>query len=110
MARQISEDAATALMNHKTFSRSNTLVKEDGDGNYELFIFSNKIAIYTYDKRLLITNAGWNSSTTRERLNAIPNVWTRTVKNQMFLNNNKWDGGWTEIIQAGPVLITSPIK
>lgn len=110
MARQISEDAATALMSHKTFRRDNTKVIVDEDGDYHLILFGNHIATHTHDNRLLISNAGWNSSTTRERLNAIPNVWTRTVKGQMFLNNTKWDGKWTELIQAGPVLITSPLK
>jgi hypothetical protein len=110
MARIISEDAATALMSHKTFSRANTQVRRNDDGDYDLYLFDNLIARYTHDKRLFITNAGWNSSTTRERLNAIPNVWTRTVKEQMFLNNTKWDGKWTELIQAGPVLIISSVK
>lgn len=110
MARIISEEAATALMKHKTFNKSNTQVRVNDDGDYELYLFDNLIAKHTHDKRLFITSAGWNSSTTRERLNAIPNIWVTSSKNQMLLNNGKWDGKWTEIIQAGPVLIISSVK
>lgn len=110
MAKLISEDAATALMNHKTFSRTNTKVTVNKDGDYELYLFNNLIAIHTHDKRLFITSAGWNSTTTRERLNALPNIWVRTRNGQMFLNDGKWDGSWTEVIQAGPVLILSQLN
>jgi len=45
-----------------------------------------------------ITNAGWKSNVTKDRLNALPNgVSINQVRGEWFLNGNPWDGSWIKI-------------
>jgi hypothetical protein len=39
-----------------------------------------------------ISNAGWDSKTTKERLNELPGVNIRQSKGVWYLNNLQWDG------------------
>jgi hypothetical protein len=39
-----------------------------------------------------ITTCGWNTNTTRNRLNGITGVSVYTVKGNLMLNGNLWDG------------------
>ena len=66
----ISADAATALMNGRTFHRSNTMVNDDS-GCFTLYLFGNAIARVTSDGYLEVTNAGYNTTTTNARLRAL---------------------------------------
>jgi hypothetical protein len=61
-----------------------------------LFLHDNKIAEYR-DNEIWITNAGWFSNTTKERLNAIFGVSINQDKYRWFLNNEPWDGQWIKI-------------
>lgn len=49
------------------------------------------------DGELLITLAGWNTPTTRDRLNALPGVSVTTKKGQAYLNGQPWDGSWARV-------------
>ena len=106
----IDNDAAAKLIARKKFNRTNTSVQVDEDGDARMYLFDNHIATHTHDGRRYIRNAGWNSRTTRARLSALPNVRAGSRKNIPQLNGQAWDGKWTELIMAGPVLITSPKK
>lgn len=46
---------------------------------------------------LWITLAGWDTATTRERLNALPGVHVHRAKGQTYLNGEPWDGSWKRI-------------
>lgn len=46
---------------------------------------------------LLVTLAGWDTPTTRERLNALPGVSVHRAKGQTYLNGKPWDGQWTRV-------------
>lgn len=81
-------------------------VKESGNSRTDgtaLFLFGNKIAEWRPDG-LWISNAGWKSNTTKERLNALPGVSIHQKDFAWFLNGKKWDGGWT-FVQSPEVLI-----
>lgn len=67
----------------------------------ELFLHGNCIAKLENGK-LSITTAGWNTSTTRERLNALPNVHVYQRKGVLHLNGKPWDGNWTEVSSVHP--------
>jgi hypothetical protein len=59
-----------------------------------LKLFGNEIA-YRYndpEKTLSITNCGWESSTTKERLNGIEGVRIHQRKGQWYLNGKEWNG------------------
>lgn len=69
-----------------------------------LYLFGNRIAWRDeHTNELWISTCGWNSVTTRDRLNMLPDVWVRTFKGQLLLYVGhsstqqvsdwiKWDG------------------
>lgn len=61
-----------------------------------LWLFDNKIAENRGDG-LWITNAGWQSKTTKERLNGLPNVRIQQVRGQWYLNDIAWNGEWVNV-------------
>ena len=91
--KKISEEAAEKFMNAEPFHKSNTEVKVLPNVTV-LLLFGNEIA-YRYndpERTLSIKNAGWKTQTTKERLNAIPNVQINQIKGKWYLNGNEWDG------------------
>lgn len=98
--RKITDNATAAFETGRKFTSNNTTVTVEGDVR-KLFLFGNLIAKYVpYDPAkgnatesgLFITDAGYNTPTTRERLNGLRGVKVNTVKGQLFLNGEKWDG------------------
>lgn len=59
-----------------------------------LKLHGNEIA-YRYndpERTLSITNCGWFTNTTKERLNALPNVSIQQKNGIWFLNGKEWGG------------------
>jgi len=88
--RKITDNAIYAFLNDRKFNGSNTLVSINSSGTI-LKLHGNLIAIKK-DGKLWITNAGWFSNTTKERLNGLPNVHIKQIKGLWYLNGNFWDG------------------
>lgn len=65
------------------------------DGN-ALFLHGNKIAEFR-DGALWITNAGWSSNTTKERLNGLHGVSINQKNFTWYLNGKEWNGEWIKI-------------
>lgn len=99
--RKITQQAIDAFYQCKPFKKSNTEVKSilyKGEWLSDLYLHDNHIARYTHDKKeCTITTAGWNTRTTRERLNGLKHVSLHTLKGILCLNNNEWDGKWTDV-------------
>ncbi len=62
----------------------------------ELFLHGNKIAEWREDG-LWITNAGWSSNTTKERLNGVRGVSIYQKNFAWYLNGKEWDGRWIRV-------------
>lgn len=62
----------------------------------QLLLHNNLIAEHRTDG-LWITNAGWPTRTTKERLNALPNVYIQQKKGKWYLNGDEWDGDWIRV-------------
>ena len=91
--RKITEDSVQAFMNAEKFKRDNTEVEVLPNVTI-LRLFSNAIA-YRYnnpERTLSITNCGWRSKTTKERLNGLPNVSVYQYRRVWYLNDEEWDG------------------
>ena len=91
--RAITEKAVEHFLNAKPFKESNTEIKVLPNVTVML-LFGNEIA-YRYNdpkKTLSITNAGWKTNTTKERLNGLPNVQITQRKKVWYLNGKEWDG------------------
>lgn len=70
--RAIEEKMVAAIKQHKNLSGKNTRVVIDKEnGEAKVFLFDNLIAVLDGCNRLTIGNCGWQTSTTRSRLNAL---------------------------------------
>ena len=94
--RKITADAIRAFRNRQTFKRGNTEVKVY-DNSVALFLHGNIIAEYAADGALYIRDGGWQTNTTKERLNGLPNVHIYQKDFQWYLNGEAWSGAWTLI-------------
>ncbi len=96
--RKITEDAINALYSQKPFKRDNTAVEVFPNGTF-LKLCGNTIACLYNDPNntLSITTAGWNTVTTKERLNGLDAVHVYTRKGQLYLNGEPWDGSFIDI-------------
>jgi hypothetical protein len=93
--RKILQQASQAFQNGEWFRGNNTKVFIDSAGVW-LELHGNRIA-HKDENGLEVTNAGWATSTTKERLNSIPGVWVRQSKGVWYLNGKEWGGEWANI-------------
>jgi len=96
--RQVSKLIADAFMQGNAKSSGNT--KTDGR---MITLFGNRIAEWREDG-LYISNCGWRSRTTKDRLNALPCVNIYQSGGKWYLNSSdeEWDGNWTKVSDAMP--------
>ena len=64
-----------------------------------MYLFGNLIATLEHKVGgvMKITNPGYRSNTTKERLNALPNVNIRQVRGEWFLNGQAWNGSLIQV-------------
>ena len=96
--RKITEESVNAFMNAEKFSKQNMLVEVLPNVTI-LRLHGNAIA-YRYnnpERTLSITNCGWSTNTTKERLNGLPNVSIYQRLGTWYLNNQEWDGELIDI-------------
>lgn len=88
--RSITEKAIQAFNNNVKFNSSNTSVRIE-DGKTNLYLHNNLIATKS-NGVLEITNAGWQTNTTKERLNGLPGVSISQKNWKWYLNGKEWNG------------------
>ena len=91
--RTITQQAISHFNNATIFNTANTAVEVPPNVTI-LRLHGNAIA-YRYnnpERTLSITNCGWFSKTTKERLNAIDGVSISQKAGKWFLNGQEWDG------------------
>mgnify|MGYP003134344423 CR=1 FL=1 len=103
--RKITEESINAFLNRTKFKKQNMEVTIYNDKTC-LWLHGNCIATLE-NNELFITNCGWESNTTKERLNGLineylgfPNCIGKGIyqKNfQWFLNGELWNGELTKI-------------
>ena len=96
--RKITEETINAFNNSLPFKKGNMEVEVLPKVTV-MKLHGNSIA-FRYnepDRKLCITNCGWESNTTKERLNAIAGVNIHQKAWQWFLNGKEWDGELIEI-------------
>ena len=96
--RKITEESINAFMNAEKFNKQNMSVEVLPNVTM-LKLHGNAIA-YRYNdpkKTLSITNCGWESNTTKERLNALPNVNIVQKNWVWYLNGKEWSGELIDI-------------
>lgn len=91
--RKITQDAIRAFRNGFKFKRDNTEVRIL-DNSRQLRLHGNVIAEYVADGGLWISSGGWQTNTTKERLNGLPKVSIHQKDFQWYLNGHIWNGDW----------------
>jgi hypothetical protein len=94
--RKITKEAVDKFLSRTPFSKSNMRVIEYGD-TYRLLLHGNTIASIDEMGVLSVTNAGWRSNTTKERLNGLPDVRVHQRNWNWYLNGVEWDGNWKRV-------------
>lgn len=99
--RKITNNAVNAFMsarpNNGNYSESNTKVSA-ADNDVYMYLHGNIIAIRNFDTGIIrVSNAGWFSNTTKERLNGLPNVRIQQKQGKWYLNGTEWNGDLTEV-------------
>lgn len=103
--RKITEKSVRNFLDGVPFKKGNMEVCREGS-IYYLKLHGNKIAAKTTNGDIWISNAGWFSRTTRERLNGLPGVniiqkkrlkaltGVTPIKTPCiwYLNGNPWNG------------------
>jgi len=98
--RQITRDIVNAFYNASKFSKSNTTVEVLQ--NVTILKYHNNAIAYLYNdpkKTLSITNCGWFTNTTKERLNALKGVNIVQKNFVWYLNGKEWNGDLIDIEQ-----------
>ena len=96
MSRKITIESVDKFLSKETFRKSNMSVDEV-NGVYRLKLHGNTIATIDQFNMLSISNAGWQSNTTKERLNGLPHVHVKQKNWQWYLNGVEWNGEWTRV-------------
>ena len=89
--RKITREIVDAFQNSRSLTIGNS--RTNGES---LWLFDNKIAEIRRDG-LWITNAGWDSATTKERLNGLSSVHIIQRRGNWYLNERQWDGSWVHV-------------
>lgn len=98
--RKVTNNAVNAFLSNRAFAEGNTSVSPANNDNY-LYLHGNIIAIRNKQTGALrITNAGWFSNTTKERLNALPGVFIQQKKGVWYLNGQEWDGTLIDVAET----------
>ena len=96
--RKITKESIDAFLNAKKFRKSNMDVEVLP--NVTVLKYQGNSIAYRYNdpkKTLSITNCGWFSNTTKERLNGLPNVSIIQKNFIWYLNGEEWNGQLTDI-------------
>ena len=93
--RKIETQMNAAISNSVDFKSANTRV-ENIDGVSFVFLHGNKIA-EVGDRFIRLFDGGWQSNTTKERLNGLQGVSVNQKNFIWYLNGEEWDGSWTAI-------------
>ena len=91
--RQITQQSIEAFINAKLFNKQNMSV--DVLPNVTILRLHGNAIAYRYndpEKTLSITNCGWFTNTTKERLNGLPNVNIYQRLGVWYLNGEEWNG------------------
>ena len=86
--RKIEQLMNNSIRNRSDFSYSNTMVTHN-DGDAYVYLHGNHIATVG-DTFVTIFDGGWQSNTTKSRLNAIINEFCNAYTDGVFQKNWEW--------------------
>ena len=78
--RKIEQQMQNAIRNRQNWSLSNTTVSYDEDGFTTVRLHGNRIAEINPHGDLVLSSCGWQSNTTKSRLNAVLDCFLSGVR------------------------------
>lgn len=102
--RKVTQEICSAFEQRRKRTLGNT--HTDGDA---LFLHGNKIAEWRGNDKW-ITIAGWQTKTTKERLNGLAGVSLSQKNFQLYLNGHEWDGKWISLFGKNWLSAYKPVK
>ena len=102
--RDITREAVDAFLSGREWKKDNTEVKVEVrkgmSSKVTMLLHGNAIAVtgqFDSHPGLVISTAGWETNTTKERLNGLPGVSIYQQDFQFHLNGKPWDGEWVTV-------------
>lgn len=95
--RTITNSVTSAFLANRAFKSGNDESYFDIDDNVTYLKLHGHIIAKKQNNRLFITNCGYFTNVTKERLNGLPNVRIAQKKGIWYLNGKEWDGNLIEI-------------
>ena len=97
--RKITAEACQAFESGQNYNKGNTQVKQNTTAynEVEMYLHGNAIALRSICGATYITNAGYKTNVTKERLNGLTGVHIQQRNFVWYLNGVEWDGGWIRI-------------
>ena len=100
--RKIESEMQSAIVEHRNWSKSNTSVSVDSQGNTFVTLHGNLIATIFNNGDMKLSSCGWQTVTTKSRLNAILDVFfhnVRIVQKQFewYIDGDSFFDGYTII-------------
>ena len=98
--RKIEKQMASAIANRSNWSQSNTSVSIDNEGNTFVTLHGNLIASISNFGDIKLSSCGWQTVTTKSRLNAILDTFLSGIgvfqkQFEWFINDDKFFDGYT---------------
>ena len=94
--RKITQMVSNAFENKRPFASGNSSVIVDYKGDTFLYLHGNLIA-QNIKGTLYVTNAGYFTNVTKERLNGLYGVSVYQKKGIWYLNGKEWNGELTKV-------------
>ena len=103
--RKIERQMLQAIVDDKDWSKDNTRVETEKGYRSTVYLHGHRIAVYyPKDQTLHINNCGYETNTTKSRLNVLINFVLDGTKNGIFQKNWNWfvtNNGVTEPFPSG---------
>lgn len=101
--RKVTEQSVQAFLNRREFNSGNTCVKTE-NGVTVLYLHNNPIARMLEDGEIEVSNCGYETNTTKERLNGVLELADTGSKifqknfewfiSGTAIGDMQWDGSW----------------
>jgi hypothetical protein len=97
--RKITAEACQAFESGQNYKKGNTQVRRHtiGYDRATMYLHGNAIARMDIKGDVRITNAGYKTNVTKERLNGLTGVNIQQRNFAWYLNGEEWNGNWVTI-------------
>ena len=100
--RKITSESIYAFMNGQDYRKSNMDVESRMNGRVSYMTLHGNLIAMRSDDTIFISNAGWFSNTTKDRLNGLPGVSINQRNFVWYLNGQEWNGDWINVNTMEP--------